>query len=469
MANYFALPNGALSRGNWDADSGWQAPVISQDADGKTLAQAATPEQVSEFFSKNYGFDPNDRQVMGDESVWVKNTKTGQYEPGVAAGEGGDPMPLSVAQQNNLPIYQYLKKPNESGSQFGDLAKVVGSVAAMAAGGNLIGNGINLLPGLGGSTGGLVNGTSSLAGSGAGYTPGLTVGPGPISSVSDLASGFGSGLSTGGVTGLTTGAGTGLTSLADLAAGGLGAGLSTGGIGLQTGATGLGAGVGAPADINSLTNATTNAGTGGTTPTTPTTPSIPGGGAGTTAGTTALSRVLNGIGTAADYANVLGTVLTTGLGVVGSNNQTSDLKELANKYLEFGAPSRARYEGSYAPGFDLASADPAYKGALDSTMQATLRKLSTQGNPFGNPGGLIEANKAVVNGTALPALDEYRRLNAGTGGLATLNAAAPAAATAAIGSGANTYNAIGAGIADLTKPQSSLSDLLKRYGGLSLA
>jgi len=141
------------------------------------------------------------------------------------------------------------------------------------------------------------------------------------------------------------------------------------------------------------------------------------------------------------------------------------LKSLADKADAYGAPSRARYEASYAPGFDLASADPGYAGALDSASQGQMRALSTKGNPFGNPGGLIEAQKQVVNGTALPALNTYRNQNANTGAIGSLAASAPAAATNAIGSNANMYNAIGSGIAGLTNPPQtgtqSLSDFLK--------
>jgi hypothetical protein len=185
---------------------------------------------------------------------------------------------------------------------------------------------------------------------------------------------------------------------------------------------------------------------------------------------TALSRLWNSVtggnsSSVGDLAKILGNVGAAGLGAYASNQQAGALTDLANKYMGFGAPSRDRYEASFAPGFDLSASDPAYKGALDSTMDATLRRLSTQGNPFGNPGGLIEANKAVVNSTALPALQEYRRLNAGTGGLANMNAAAPATANAAIGASGNVYNAIGSGIADITNPKTSCADLIKKYGG----
>jgi hypothetical protein len=119
------------------------------------------------------------------------------------------------------------------------------------------------------------------------------------------------------------------------------------------------------------------------------------------------------------------------------------------------------------PGFDPATI-PGYQGAVDNSMQTMLRKLSTQGNPFGNPGGLIEANKAVVAGTALPALQNYQGANAASGGFNTFNSAAPGAAQAALGANNNFYNSIGGGIANLTNPKSSLEELLSKFGGKNM-
>ena len=120
-----------------------------------------------------------------------------------------------------------------------------------------------------------------------------------------------------------------------------------------------------------------------------------------------------------------------------------------------------------APGFDP-NTIPGYTAAVDDSMNSVLRRLSTQGNPFGNPGGLIEANKQIVSGTALPAISEYQRLNLGAGGLANLNAAVPALQQGAIGQDANVYNALGYGLNALTNQQpqqQSLANLLKQLQG----
>lgn len=167
----------------------------------------------------------------------------------------------------------------------------------------------------------------------------------------------------------------------------------------------------------------------------------------------------------ASIAGLLGKLGAAGLGAYASNQQAGALSDLANKYSEYGAPSRARFEASMTPGFDPNSI-PGYAGALDSTSKSVLAKLSaTGGNPFGSPGALIDANKAIVSGTALPAINEYQRLNLSAGGLGNLNAAIPALQSQAIGQDANFYNALGYGLNAATAPkQMSVEDLIKSFG-----
>src|SRR3546814_17426197 len=105
---------------------------------------------------------------------------------------------------------------------------------------------------------------------------------------------------------------------------------------------------------------------------------------------------------------------------------------------------------------------PGYQQSLDTTTDTLLRRLSAkEGNPFGNPGGLTEAMNYINGNLALPTLDNYRRVNAGAGGLAALTSAAPGAATSGIDANANLSNAIGAGAADIFNPPKSLSDILR--------
>lgn len=187
-------------------------------------------------------------------------------------------------------------------------------------------------------------------------------------------------------------------------------------------------------------------------------------GAGTA--TTALQRIMSGTGTTADWASIAGTAGSTILGMYNESQKNSDQKALADQYMAFGAPSRARYEGSFAPGFSMAN-EPGYKDALDSTSDSLLRKLSaTGGNPYGNPGGLIEANKAINSSLALPALNNFRNQNAATGGYGAFNTAAPGAASNAINSSGGALTTLAGGLSDILnpKPQNSLADLLKNSG-----
>jgi hypothetical protein len=253
------------------------------------------------------------------------------------------------------------------------------------------------------------------------------------------------------------------------AAGALGgaAGTSGGGLTLAeaagvTGAAGTAAGttggmIGTEAALNAGTGATTagtvgaeGGGLGGATT----------GGAAMTGGGSALSR-LTGIDS--DYLQLGGTALATGLGLYGSNQQAGALNDLADKYMAIGAPSRARYEATFAPDFKPQDI-PGYQGAIDTSMQSLLRQISARdGNPWGSPGGTTEALKYVTGNVGLPAIQNYRNQLAATGGYNAFNTAAPGAAAGAVGAQGNTYNVLGAGIADLTQPRQrySLSDMYR--------
>lgn len=154
-----------------------------------------------------------------------------------------------------------------------------------------------------------------------------------------------------------------------------------------------------------------------------------------------------------------GSLAAAGLGAYASNQQAGSLQALNNQYLGFGAPSRARYEASYAPGFTMAN-EPGYKDALDQTAKATLHGLSTQGNPAGSPNAWASSLSDIYQKTAYPALQTYRNQNANTGGIGTLTAAAPGAATGAINAQGNVFNAVGGGLNDIFNPPKSLAQQL---------
>ena len=148
-----------------------------------------------------------------------------------------------------------------------------------------------------------------------------------------------------------------------------------------------------------------------------------------------------------------------------------------------GAPSRARYEGSYAPDFDTGSVIP--QSALDTSTNSLARALSVQGNPYGNPNALAEIHKNTVGNLVLPALNNYRSMNAASGGLTSY--AGSGSAVPGISSGiptgtnlqnpgggpnkfdlaslnANTgvWNGLGDAVGSVFTPKSSLADLLKQ-------
>jgi len=197
--------------------------------------------------------------------------------------------------------------------------------------------------------------------------------------------------------------------------------------------------------------------------------SLTGGSSDAAGASSILSKILgSGGGTGTDWASILGKLGAAGLGAYGSNQQANSLSNLANQYLNFGAPSRARFEASMSPGFDPMSI-PGYSGALDSTSKSVLAGLAAKnGNPFGNPGGLIDANKQIVAGTALPAINEYQRLNANTGFGSSMNAAVPLQ-TQAIGQEGNVLNSLGYGLNAVTNPQPSLADMIKALNLQGLA
>jgi hypothetical protein len=174
-------------------------------------------------------------------------------------------------------------------------------------------------------------------------------------------------------------------------------------------------------------------------------------GAGGGVGATKLGDILSGNvspgdiasnATLGDLAHILGTGAAT-IGSIYGNQQIADqYQQLANQYMNLGAPSRARYEATFDPNFDINSL-PGLKGAMDTSTQSILRGLSTNGNPFGNPGGLAEAMKYVTGNVALPALQNYRNQNAATGGYGAFSTAAPGAAGNAINATGNSYADLG--------------------------
>lgn len=292
-------------------------------------------------------------------------------------------------------------------------------------------------------TGGLDNviAGSNMASGATGITPGVTASaPGM--------EGLGAGLSVPGVTGMgTTGA------------------IGTAGLGLGAGAlTAEAVGGSAPAALG---------GTGAATVAGPAAAAATAAGAGI--GATKLSDVLSGDVGIGDLAGQLtlsdaGKIAGTGLATVGSVLAQQDIANkqdaLAREYMGFGAPSRARYEASFAPGFDITAADPAFKGALDASTDSLLRKGSVGGNPYGNPGVLAEILKYTTGNVALPYLKDYRNQNAATGGFGAFSTAAPGAATNSINATGSMYSDVAGGLADILNPRRNQKQVNLNVSGL---
>lgn len=188
--------------------------------------------------------------------------------------------------------------------------------------------------------------------------------------------------------------------------------------------------------------------TSGAVPVPPGTPGTPGAPAATP--TPNPNNFLNPDGSM-DWARFLAAFGPAALGAYASNEQTRNLRELADRSWAAGEPSRGRYEGSYAPGFTMAN-DPGFTDMITQGSQGVLAGLSRSGNPYGNPSAITSATDTVTRGLAYPALQDYRRMNAGTGALATIAAGAPGQERNAIDSGANTWNALGSGLSNFMNP-----------------
>ena len=225
------------------------------------------------------------------------------------------------------------------------------------------------------------------------------------------------------------------------AAGGAGAGTAAGEYSLASSA----AGPGLSSQVGGTVAGTTGAGTTA---------------AGTAAAGTALSRILDGTATTADYVSVAGQAGATGLGLLGDRASEKAYRDMVNQYLGLGAPSRARLEASYAPGFDLASGDPAFASALDRAGQSAARGASAKyGNPAGNPGAMAEIQKYITESVSLPYLLNYRGQNAAAGGLGVPGATQASLARA--GGAGDIYDVLGYGLGEVTRPRNSLADILK--------
>lgn len=184
----------------------------------------------------------------------------------------------------------------------------------------------------------------------------------------------------------------------------------------------------------------------------------------TSAGKSALQKLLSGTATGPELAGILGTLGATGLGVYGANQQQNAMSDLAKQYMQMGAPYRQRLEASYADPAGFLANSPDIQAAVDQGTGALSRALSAQGgNPAASGRPLQEMQNYATNMLYGQLGNERQRL-ANFGGLSALTGAAPGANVAAVGQQGNVYNALGYGLDQLTRPQNSLNDLARLLG-----
>lgn len=173
---------------------------------------------------------------------------------------------------------------------------------------------------------------------------------------------------------------------------------------------------------------------------------------GNTSALDAIKKIFSGNGSWSDGLSALGGIAPSLLGMYASNQQTNALKDLANKYSEYGAPYRSQLAEISADPNKFYNSTAAQKG-----VDTVLNKLSIGGNPSGSPYKQQLAVDSLWNDYG----KERDRL-AGFGGLTNYNAAAPSLDAQAVNSQGNMYNALGAGLNDIFNPKTSLADLLKQ-------
>lgn len=184
--------------------------------------------------------------------------------------------------------------------------------------------------------------------------------------------------------------------------------------------------------------------------------------ANTAASGSAISRIIRGEGTLDDWLSVGGSALPGIIGAVGADRQADALEGLSREFMAMGAPSRARYESSFAPGFTMDN-DPGYKDALDQSANAMLRRLSVKGNPGDSPTAWNQTLQNLYQTTAYPALQNYRQTNASAGGLADFTPAAINASGTEIAQRGRVFGELGGAVGDVTNPPSSLADIFRDF------
>lgn len=166
----------------------------------------------------------------------------------------------------------------------------------------------------------------------------------------------------------------------------------------------------------------------------------------------ALGRILDGSATTSDWLSVLGTAGATGLGILGSSQQASTIRDLANQ-------SRADREPFRQAALGYLQNPASYvEGPGAATTDAVLRRLSVGGNPIGDP-----AKLGIATGAAM---QDWRNAVLGFGNLGLSGEDTRAQlGLAGANADANVWNSLGYGLGQVTNPQKGFDDFLKGFKG----
>ncbi len=179
-----------------------------------------------------------------------------------------------------------------------------------------------------------------------------------------------------------------------------------------------------------------------------------------------LGKLFSGDAGASDYLKLGGNLLGAGLGAVGASKQADAYGDVANKFMDMGAPYRGLLAQSYQPGFSMAN-QPDFMNALDVGSQAAARATSAKsGNPVQNPGAYAEMQKYISGSLALPQLNTYRSQLGTFGQLGTSQAGQ--AMGNQVQSQGGVYDALGYGIGQATQPENPLKGLLDQFKGFNI-
>lgn len=187
----------------------------------------------------------------------------------------------------------------------------------------------------------------------------------------------------------------------------------------------------------------------------------PSGGAGGTGGNGSVISRLTGL--PPDITKLLGDLGGGVLGYLGSDAQGDAYRDVADRYWNAGAGARDKLNDTFQPGWNPMTGVPGLQTSVDQSWNSALRGLSTDGNPYGDPGALTEANKGVLSSVVLPATANYRGALTQAGGLG-LNTSGTASLAGA-GTTGGAYDAVGATLGSLTTPQTNWEEMLKKLMG----